>query len=147
MTVGPCGTFSGATRFLRRGGPLTRDTRRVPLDDDLVWRLRELLHEEEDLVERRMFGGLAFLVEGNMAVAASREGGLLLRVDPLEAPKLLERAHVHPRVMAGRPAHGWIRVAAEGLRTRQQLERWVRIGVARARGLPPRRGSRRPDRS
>ena len=76
-----------------------------------------------------MFGGLAFLINGNMSVAASGRGGLMVRVPPEETDKLLARDHVEPMVMAGRETRGWLRVSAEGVRTKRQLEPWVRRGV------------------
>lgn len=84
-----------------------------------------------------MFGGLAFLVNGNMSVAASGRGGLMVRVPSDEIEKLLARAHVEPMVMAGRETRGWVRVAADGVRTKQQLQSWVARGVAHAKSLPP----------
>jgi hypothetical protein len=84
-----------------------------------------------------MFGGLAFLIGGNMAVSASGQGGLLLRVDPAETETLLAKPHARPFEMRGRSMQGWLRVEDEGVRTRQQLERWVARGVGYARSLPP----------
>ena len=84
-----------------------------------------------------MFGGLAFLINGHMAVAASREGGLLVRVPPQETDKLLDRAHVSPMVMAGREARGWLRIDPDGLKTKRQLARWVDRGVNHVHSLPP----------
>jgi hypothetical protein len=84
-----------------------------------------------------MFGGLAFLIGGNMAVAASGRGGLMVRVDPAQTDALLAKPFAEPMVMNGRAATGWLRVAAEGLGTRRQLERWVTRGVTYARSLPP----------
>jgi TfoX/Sxy family transcriptional regulator of competence genes len=106
-------------------------------DEDLAFRLRELVQGEPGLTEKKMFGGLAFLVHGHMSVSASRQGGLLLRVPPDETEKLLASPHVEPFVMRGRPMDGWVRVDAEGIRTKRQLERWVKIGVGHARSLPP----------
>ncbi len=108
-------------------------------DEDLAYRLRELLQEEKGLTEKRMFGGLAFLIHGNMAVSASRQGGLLLRVEPAETQELLRRPYAHPFVMRGREMDGWLRVDEEGLRTKRQLERWVSRGVTYARSLPPKK--------
>jgi TfoX/Sxy family transcriptional regulator of competence genes len=87
----------------------------------------------------KMFGGLAFLVGGNMSVGASGQGGLMLRVDPAETDALARRPHSRPFEMRGRAMKGWLRVDAEGLRTRRQLEPWVRRGVEYARSLPPKR--------
>jgi TfoX/Sxy family transcriptional regulator of competence genes len=106
-------------------------------DEDLADRLRELLAEEPGLTEKRMFGGLAFLVEGHMSVAASGQGGLLVRVDPEETDALLAEPHAEPFEMRGRSMQGWLRIAPDGTRTKRQLAPWVRRGVAYARSLPP----------
>ncbi|HEX3433040.1 MAG TPA: TfoX/Sxy family protein [Solirubrobacteraceae bacterium] len=106
-------------------------------DEDLANRVRELLADEPAVSEMRMFGGLAFLLHGNMAVAVSSQGGLMLRCDPDDMQAVLARAHTSPMTMRGRPAKGWLRVAPDGLRTKRQLEPWVRRGVAFARSLPP----------
>jgi TfoX/Sxy family transcriptional regulator of competence genes len=108
-------------------------------DEDLANRVRELIAGESDVTEMRMFGGLAFLVGGNMSVAASGQGGLMVRVDPEETDALVGRPHARAFEMRGRAMQGWLRVDAEGLRTRRQLEPWVRRGVAYARSLPPKR--------
>ena len=105
-------------------------------DEALADRIRELIAGEPDVTEQRMFGGLAFLVGGNMAVAASGQGGVLVRVDPDDTGSLLTKAHSHPFEMRGRPMRGWLRVDAEGVRTKRQLEPWVKRGVAYARSLP-----------
>lgn len=110
---------------------------RVAFDEDLAYRLRELLQAEEGLTEKRMFGGLAFLIHGHMAVSASGQGGLLLRAEPSKTDELLRQAHTHPFVMRGREMDGWLKVDDDGLRTKRQLERWLRIGVAYVRSLPP----------
>ena len=108
-------------------------------DEDLAHRMRSLLAHEVGLTEKRMFGGLAFLVNGNMAVSASGQGGLLVRVEPRETDRLASRAHVRPFEMRGRPMDGWLRVEVDGVRTKRQLEAWVARGVAYARSLPPKR--------
>ena len=108
-------------------------------DEKLAERLRETLAGEDGLSEMRMFGGLAFLINGNMSVSASGQGGLLLRVDPDETDALLEEPHAEPFVMRGRAMQGWMRVAPEGLRAKRELERWVKRGVSYARSLPPKR--------
>ncbi len=105
-------------------------------DEDLANRIRELVGLEEGLTEQRMFGGLAFLINGNMSVAASGQGGLMLRVDPDETDKLLEEPHAEPFVMRGREMQGWLRVNADGLGSKRELERWVKRGVSYARTLP-----------
>ena len=109
----------------------------MPYDEDLANRLRELLADEDSITEKKMFGGLAFLIDGHMAVAASGQGGLMARVDPAQTDALLRKPHAGPFEMRGRPMDGWVRVAAEGVRTKRQLEPWVRRGVAYARSLPP----------
>jgi hypothetical protein len=106
-------------------------------DHDLANRLREQLAAEDGVTEKAMFGGLAFLVGGHMAVAASGQGGVLVRVDPEDSADALARPHAAPMEMRGRSMAGWIRVAPEGVRTARQLGPWVRRGVAVARSLPP----------
>lgn len=108
-------------------------------DDELANRIRELIAGEGDVTEQRMFGGLAFLVGGHMSVAASGRGGLMVRVDPGDTAALLRKPHAGPFEMRGRALEGWLRVDAEGVRTKRQLEPWVKRGVAYARSLPPKR--------
>lgn len=105
-------------------------------DEELASRIRELVSDEPGLTEKRMFGGLAFLVNGNMSVSASSQGGLLLRVDPEETDTLAAEPHAEPFVMRGRAMQGWLRVSPEGVRTKRELERWVRRGVTYARSIP-----------
>jgi TfoX/Sxy family transcriptional regulator of competence genes len=105
-------------------------------DEDLANRIRELIAAEDGVTEKKMFGGLAFLVGGNMSVAASGQGGLLARVDPADSEALVAKPHVERMEMRGRAMDGWLRVAPEGIRTKRQLEPWVRRGVAYARSLP-----------
>ncbi|MGW4099474.1 TfoX/Sxy family protein [Mycobacterium sp. NPDC004974] len=109
----------------------------MAFDPDLADRIRELTASESGLDERRMFGGLAFLVSGNMAVAATREGGLMVRVSRDDGEKLLQRDHVEPMVMGGREMRGWLRIAGPGIKTRRQLQSWVTRGIDYAKGLPP----------
>jgi TfoX/Sxy family transcriptional regulator of competence genes len=108
-------------------------------DEDLANRIRELIAGEPGVTEKQMFGGLAFLVGGNMSVAASGQGGLMVRVDPEDTAALVARPHARPFEMRGREMRGWLRVDAEGVRTKRQLEPWVKRGVAYARSLPPKR--------
>jgi TfoX/Sxy family transcriptional regulator of competence genes len=108
-------------------------------DEDLANRIRELVLTEEGVFEQRMFGGLAFLIGGSMSVSVSGQGGLLLRVDPAETDALLSKPHTHPFEMRGRAMQGWLRIDAEGVKTKRQLERWVARGVAYARSLPSKR--------
>jgi TfoX/Sxy family transcriptional regulator of competence genes len=106
-------------------------------DEHLADRIRELVAAQRGVEEKRMFGGLAFLINGNMSVAASGRGGLMVRVPPDETEKLLARDHVEPMVMAGRETRGWLRVGAEGVKTKRQLESWIARGAGYARSLPP----------
>ncbi|MDX6698388.1 MAG: hypothetical protein QOE65_1785 [Solirubrobacteraceae bacterium] len=106
-------------------------------DEDLANRIRELTADVTGVDEKRMFGGLAFLVGGNMAVAASGRGGLMVRVEPEATEELAARPHAGPFEMRGRPVDGWLRVDAEGVQTRRDLQPWVRLGVEYARSLPP----------
>jgi TfoX/Sxy family transcriptional regulator of competence genes len=106
-------------------------------DEDLANRIRELIARHPDVTEKRMFGGLAFLIGGRMAVAASREGGIMVRIDPDQTDTLLAKPHTRPFEMRGRELDGWLRVDPEGLKTKRQLEPWVKRGVASARSLPP----------
>jgi TfoX/Sxy family transcriptional regulator of competence genes len=106
-------------------------------DTELANRIRELLAQQAGVDEKTMFGGLAFLINGHMAVAASSKGGLMVRVPPEETDKLLGRAHVSPIVMAGRETRGWLRIDAEGVKTTRQLQSWVNMGAGYARSLPP----------
>ncbi len=108
----------------------------MPYDEDLANRIRELVADEPDVTEKKMFGGLAFLVGGNMAVAASGQGGLMLRCDPEDTDALLEKPHARKFEMRGREMQGWLRVDDEGVRTKRELEPWVKRGVAYARSLP-----------
>ena len=105
-------------------------------DEDLANRIRELLAAESGVTEQKMFGGLAFLIGGNMSVAASGQGGLMVRVDPAETADLLAKPHARPFEMRGRQMDGWLRVDDEGVRTKRELEPWVKRGVAYARSLP-----------
>ncbi len=112
----------------------------MPYDEQLAERLRRLLRGEAGLTEKKMFGGLAFLINGNMSVSASGQGGLLLRVDPGETDALLGEPHARLFEMRGRSMQGWLRVAPEGLQTDHDLERWVSHGVGYARSLPAKQG-------
>jgi TfoX/Sxy family transcriptional regulator of competence genes len=106
-------------------------------DEDLANLIRELLASEPGVTEKKMFGGLAFLVGGNMAVAASGQGGLMVRCDPAQTDELVSRPHAEPMVMRGREMDGWLRVDADGVQTEGDLRPWVERGVASARSLPP----------
>ena len=106
-------------------------------DDELANRIREVVQGEPGLTEKRMFGGLAFLIDGKMAVSASSKGGLLLRIDPTLTESLGIEPHVRPFEMRGRQMDGWLRVDVEVLETDDELGRWVSHGVSYARSLPP----------
>jgi TfoX/Sxy family transcriptional regulator of competence genes len=104
-------------------------------DEQLANRVRELIGAEPDVREQSMFGGLVFLIGGHMSVAAGSQGSLIVRVDPEDTDELLAKPHARPFVMRGRAMEGRIRVDADGVRTKRQLERWVRRGVEYARSL------------
>jgi TfoX/Sxy family transcriptional regulator of competence genes len=110
--------------------------RLMAYDEDLANRLRELLAQEDRIAEKKMFGGLAFLLNGNMSVAASSTGGLLVRVDPADSESCLARPHASLMEMRGRTMEGWIMVAPEGLKTKRELEAWVKRGISFAKTLP-----------
>ena len=114
----------------------------VAYDRELAERIRALLPEGVAVSEQAMFGGLAFLVAGNMAIAASGQGGVLVRVDPAEAEQLMAETTAEPMEMRGRSMRGWLRVTADDVRTKRQLSKWVRLGVAYAASLP-RKGTTR----
>jgi TfoX/Sxy family transcriptional regulator of competence genes len=106
-------------------------------DEELADRIRMLLAAEPSLTEQRMFGGLAFLIGGHMAVAASGQGGLMVRVDPGASDKLVAGTSAQPMVMRGSEMPGWLRVERDAVVAAGELERWVRLGTEYARSLPP----------
>jgi TfoX/Sxy family transcriptional regulator of competence genes len=105
-------------------------------DEELAGRIRDLVAGEPGLTEKKMFGGLGFMVGGNMAVAASGQGGLLVRVDPEESESLVASTTAYPMEMPGRQMAGWLRVDPEHL-AGDELTAWVERGIAYARSLPP----------
>jgi hypothetical protein len=111
----------------------------VAYDEALANRIRELVGGESTLTEKKMFGGLAFLIGGNMAVGASGQGGILVRVDPAESDTLVATTNARLMEMRGRQMHGWLRVGPEDLRTKRQLAKWVELGATYARSLPPKK--------
>ena len=111
-------------------------------DEDLAQRIRELVATQEGLREQKMFGGIAFLVGGNLAIAASGRGGILVRVGPERSDRLVATTRAEVAVMGGRPMTGWLRVASEDLRTTRQLKPWVERGTSFARSLPAKTPSR-----
>jgi len=108
-------------------------------DEALAERIRELVAKERGLSEKKMFGGLAFLVGGNMAIAASGQGGILVRVDPHQSDTLVRTTKAMVAEMRGRAMPGWLRVAPEDVRTTPQLRKWVTLGTGFARSLPAKR--------
>ncbi len=133
--------FDGWEQLLAEARDFAAPAKLVPAgyDENLADRIREVLSElgVDEVREQKMFGGLAFLVNGHLAVAASREGGVLLSVDRTETEVLLAKPHTRPMVMRGRDMAGWLRVDPEGVRTKRQLVTWVRRGVDHVRSLPP----------
>ena len=106
-------------------------------DEELADRIRSLVAGEADLSERKMFGGLAFLIGGNMAVAASGQGGVLVRADPAQSDELVASTQAYLMEMRGRQMQGWLRV--DDVRADVELARWVELGTAYARSLPAKR--------
>ncbi|TNC21538.1 TfoX/Sxy family protein [Amycolatopsis alkalitolerans] len=112
-------------------------------DRELADRIRALVAPEDGFREQAMFGGLAFLVGGNMAVVASGEGGLMVRMPREECEALIDDVRVHPMTMGSREMRGWLRVDTEAVRSPDELERWVARGVSFARSLPAKARGRR----
>jgi len=115
----------------------------VAYDVELADRIRAIVQAEPGLTEQRMFGGLAFLIGGNMAVSASGQGGLLLRIAPAETESLISEPHVRRFEMRGREMDGWLRVDAKAVESDDDLRSWVRHGVTYARSLPPKKPTRK----
>jgi TfoX/Sxy family transcriptional regulator of competence genes len=152
--AGMVGTLTPGFAGIRRGGfeepaaPRQEESARcrwthrlrsvgnMAYDEDLAVRIRELVAKERGLSERKMFGGLAFLVDGNMAIAASGQGGILVRVDPEQSDKLVATTKASVAVMQGRAMPGWLRVDSIDVRTKPQLSKWVKLGTTFARTLP-----------
>jgi TfoX/Sxy family transcriptional regulator of competence genes len=111
----------------------------VAYDAELAQRIRALVATQRGLTEKKMFGGLAFLVGGNVAIAASGQGGVLVRVGAEQSDRLVASTAASVAVMRGRPMPGWLRVGLEDLRTKRQLVKWVDLGVGMARSLPAKR--------
>jgi TfoX/Sxy family transcriptional regulator of competence genes len=111
----------------------------VAYDEALAERIRGLLADEGSLTEQKMFGGLGFLIGGNMAVGVSGQGGLLVRVDPAESDELVASTNASLMEMRGRQLRGWLRVGPDDVRTTRQLAKWVGLGATFARGLPPKK--------
>jgi hypothetical protein len=108
-------------------------------DEELAGRIRDLVGDEPGLTEQKMFGGLAFLIGGNMAIAASGHGGILVRADPEESDALVASSDAYLMEMRGKQMRGWLRVDPEHVGTKRQLAKWVELGTSYARSLPPKR--------
>jgi TfoX/Sxy family transcriptional regulator of competence genes len=106
-------------------------------DEELAGRIRQLIGSDPELTEKKMFGGLAFLIRGNMAIAASNEGGAMVRADPAQSNALVTTTNATLVNMRGRDMPGWLRVSSDDLRTDDQLASWVEVGTGYARSLPP----------
>lgn len=106
-------------------------------DQEIAERIRYLIGNDPEVTEKKMFGGLAFLVRGNMAIAASSQGGAMIRVDPEQSDALVETTKARHVQMRGRDMPGWLRVSSDDLRTDDQLAPWVEMGTRYARSLPP----------
>ena len=113
-----------------------RDTDHMAYDEELANRLRDCVRDEDGLTEKSMFGGHAFLINGNMAVSASGQGGMLLRVDPAETAALIARPHARRFEMRGREMDGWLHIDTSALATDAELDEWVKLGITYARSLP-----------
>ena len=135
-----CPSPASARRYAASpAGFSARTIAAVTYDEDLAARIRELVGGEETLTEQKMFGGLAFLIGGNMAVSASGQGGLMVRVDPAKSDELVATTPARPVEMRGRSTRGWLRVSTEDLRTKRELAKWVALGTTYARSLPAKR--------
>ena len=105
-------------------------------DEELAERIRKLVGDEPNLTEQKMFGGLAFLIGGNMAIAASGQGGILVHADPEQSDGLVSKSDAYLMEMRGREMRGWLRVDPEHVRTKPELSKWVAVGTSYARSLP-----------
>jgi len=135
------GASSGKRKNSRaaiRSGTVHYD-RAMAYDEALAERVRELLAGEPDLTEQKMFGGLAFLIGGNMAVGVSGQGGILVRVEPAQSDALVAKTNAYMMEMRGRQMQGWLRVEADDVRTKRERAKWVELGKNYARSLPPKR--------
>jgi hypothetical protein len=112
-------------------------------DEELAGRIRDLVGDEPGLTEQKMFGGLAFLIGGNMAIAASGQGGVLVHVDPDEGDSLIAKTSARPMEMRGKEMAGWLRVDADDVKTKRQLTKWVDVGAAYARSLPAKKNAKK----
>jgi hypothetical protein len=112
-------------------------------DEVLAGRIRDLIGPDPELTEKKMFGGLAFLIRGHMAISASGQGGVLVHVDPARTDSLVATTKATIAVMQGREMAGWLRVTADDVRSDADLAPWVEIGIGHARSLPPKEAARK----
>jgi hypothetical protein len=115
----------------------------MPYDTQAADGIRFLLSGRHDVVERKMMGGIVFMVKGHMCVTASGRGGILVRVGPEVQARVLKEAHVKPMTMGGRSMGGFVRVMPEGYRTAAALRKWVRRGLDYVATLPPKAAKRK----
>jgi hypothetical protein len=116
----------------------------MPYDEVLAGRIRDLIGPDPELSEKKMFGGLAFLIRGHMAITASGQGGVLVHVGPARSADLLAATGAAVAVMRGREMPGWLRVSAEGVLSDEDLDPWVEAGIEHARSLPPKQRAGKP---
>lgn len=127
--------MAGTARWQTLPSP-SRTMESVAYDKELADRIRALLPKDAVVSEQAMFGGLVFLVSGNMAIASSDQGGVMVRVDPADSEQLVATTTAVPMEMRGRPMRGWLRVSADEVGTKRQLAKWVHLGVDYASSLP-----------
>jgi TfoX N-terminal domain len=113
-------------------------------DEALARRIRDLIGPDPELTEKKMFGGLAFLIRGHMAISASGQGGVLVHVAPGRTADLVATTAAAVAVMRGREMPGWLRVGAGDCATDDALSPWVEIGIEHARSLPPKKPAGKP---
>jgi TfoX/Sxy family transcriptional regulator of competence genes len=106
-------------------------------DETLAQRIRTLANSTPGLSEKKMFGGLAFLVNGNMAISASGNGGVMVRVDPAQSDAITSSSNARMVEMRGREMPGWLRVDTIDVQTDEELKHWVELGTKYASSLPP----------
>ncbi len=111
----------------------------VAYDEELADRIRALIAKERGLSKKKVFGGLAFLIGGTMAIAASGQGGILVRVDPAQSGRLVASTRTTVAEMRGRLMSGWLRVGSADVRPKPQLAKWVTLSTTSARSLPAKR--------
>ncbi|QSR30879.1 RNA methyltransferase [Nocardioides sp. S5] len=110
-------------------------------DEVLALRIRDLLDGEPGVTSKKMFGGLGFMVEGHMAVAAASSGALMVRADPADCATWTDGRTVNAMEMRGRPMAGWLLVDSAAVAGDDQLGQWVDRGVRFVRTLPPKPSS------